>query len=209
MFELKKIFTLLLLLSVVGQLAARDVLLEFKAAYFKPTGKRFKHIYKGGALYGPELTVQLSECNENWYGFFSVDYYSKKGHSIGLGNPTKVSLLPIGIGVKYFISPCWLQNSCWFGDTDFYLGLGFQPVRVHTHDFSPYVIPKITKWALGGIVKGGVYINFSCNFFLDLFIDYSFAKAKSKETMAPTGPVIPLKSSVSGAIFGAGLGYRF
>lgn len=203
MFESKRLLSLLLVVSAVGQLAARDVLLEFKGAYFKPTGNRFKHIYKGGALFGPELTVQLLECSDRWYGFFSIDYYRKNGHSIGLDTPTKVSLLPIGIGVKYFIPPCWCDNA------DFYLGLGFQPVRVHTHDFSPFVIPKITKWAMGGIAKAGVYVNFSCNFFLDLFIDYSFARASSKLTAAPTGPVIPLKSSVSGVIFGAGLGFRF
>ncbi len=191
------------MISAMGTLTARDILLEFKAAYFKPTGYRFKHIYKGGALYGPELTVQLSECNEHWYGFLSVDYLSKKGLSIGLGTPTKVSLLPIGIGVKYFMP------SCWFDNTDFYIGLGFQPIRVHTHDLSAFVIPKITKWGFGGIAKVGAYINFSCNFFLDLFIDYSFARVKSKLALAPTGPVVPLKSSVSGAIFGGGIGYRF
>jgi hypothetical protein len=199
---IKKLTMLALLLAVTGS-SARDILVEFKGAYFKPTGKRFKHIYKGGALYGPELTVQLSECSDHWYGFLSVDYYSKKGYSIGLHNPTKVSLLPIGIGIKYFVPSCWWNN------TDFYVGLGFQPIRVHTHDFSPFVIPKITKWAFGGIAKAGAYINFSCNFFLDLFIDYSFARASSKQALALTGPVVPLRSSVSGVIFGAGLGYRF
>lgn len=203
MFKSKKIVSLLLIFSGVGQLAARDILLEFKGAYFKPTGHHFKDIYKGGALYGPELTVQLSDCNDNWYGFFSVDYYSKKGYSTGLGTPTKISLLPLGIGIKYFIPTCW----CY--DTDFYVGLGFQPVRVHTHDESAFVIPSITKWGLGGIVKGGAYINFSCDFFLDLFIAYSFARVKSHDTIAPTGPVVPLSASVSGAIFGAGIGYRF
>lgn len=193
----------LLMLWIVSGLMARDVLLEVRGAYFKPTGDRFKHIYNGSGLYGGELAVQLSECNEHWYGFLSVDYLRKKGHSIGLGNPTRVTLLPIGIGVKYVMPACWCDN------TDWYVGLGFQPVRVHTHDLSPFVIPKITRWAMGGIVKGGAYINFSCNFFLDLFIGYSFARAKNHLAVAPTGPVVPLSASVSGAIFGAGIGYRF
>lgn len=200
---LKKIAVVSILFFFSG-LAARDVLLEFRGAYFKPTGDRFKHIYTGCmGLYGGEVAVQLSECNEHWYGFFSIDYLSKKGYSIGLGNPTKVTLLPLGIGVKYLTPACWCDN------TDLYVDLGFQPVRVHTHDISSYVIPTITKWALGGIVKGGAYVTFSCNFFLDVFIGYSFAKAKSNLTGAPTGPVVPLDSSVSGAIFGAGVGYRF
>lgn len=204
MYTLKSIRYLLLVFVFINlPLIARDVLLEFKGAYFKPTGDRFKHIYKGSALYGPELTVQLSECNEHWYGFLSVDYFRKKGHSIGFNTQTIVTLLPIGIGVKYFIPSCWCDNA------DFYLGLGFQPVRVHTHDLSPFVIPKITKWALGGIAKGGVYIDVACDFFLDLFIAYSFARVSSHDAIAPNGPVIPLKASVSGAIFGAGLGYLF
>lgn len=204
MFISKSFRYFLLAFSFINlSLVARDILLEFKGAYFKPTGDRFKHIYKGGALYGPELTVQLSDCYENLYGFFSVDYYSKKGHSIGLATPTKINLLPIGVGLKYFFPICW----CY--DIDFYVGLGFQPVRVHTHDLSPYVIPKITKWALGGIAKGGVYINFACNFFLDLFIDYSFARVSSQRTQAPTEHIVPHKASVGGVIFGAGIGYRF
>lgn len=186
-------------------LISRDILLEFKGAYFLATGSRFKKIYKhGGALYGPELTVQLCD-DSNLYGFFSIDYLSKKGHSIGLHTPTKVSLLPIGVGLKYFLSD---HCGC-FENVDFYVGLGFQPVRVKTRDDSPFVIEKHSKWALGGIAKVGAYIDLRCNFFLDLFIDYSFARVKSHAHMAPTGPVVPLKANVSGAIFGAGLGYRF
>ena len=95
-------------------------------------------------------------------------------------------------------------------DAEEYLqAMGFQPVRVHTRDLSPDVIPAITTWAMGGIVKGGAYITFNCNFFLDLIIGYSFARAKNNLTGAPTGSVTPLHSSVSGAIFGAGIGYRF
>ncbi len=194
---------LLVMLSMIpAQIMSRDVILEFKGAYFHGTGDRFKHIYKGSALFGPELTVQLSDCY-NLYGFFSVDYLSKKGHSIGLNTPTRVTLLPIGVGLKYFMSFCNWER------TDFYVGLGFQPVRVHTHDESAFVIPKLTKWALGGIAKVGAYIDISSCFVLDVFIAYSFAHVRNRETEAPTGPVIPLKANVSGVIAGVGLGYRF
>jgi len=179
----------------------RDVLIEFKGAYFLPTGSRFRKIYGGSALYGPELTVQLfEECN--WYGFLSVDYYHKKGHSIGLHTPTKISLLPIGVGLKYFVPSCY---EC----ADFYVGLGFQPIRAHIRNCSPFVVPRETKWVFGGIAKVGTYIYLPRNFFLDLFIDYSFASISSHRTMVPTGPIIPLRASISGAIFGAGIGYRF
>lgn len=179
-------------------LMSRDVILEFKGAYFHATGERFKKIYKGGALYGPELTMQLCDCS-SWYGFASVDFLSKEGHSIGLNAPTKVKLMPLAFGIKYFMS-CW---EC----ADFYVGLGFQPVRVHTKDFSPLI--ELTKWAFGGIAKIGTYIDLSNDFLLDLFIDYSFARVSSHTNQVPAGPVVPLKASINGVIFGAGLGYRF
>lgn len=129
-------------------------------------------------MYGPELTFQLCD-NSCWYGFASVDFFHKKGHSIGLSTPTKVSLLPVGLGLKYFMPLCdeW---------ADFYIGLGFQPVHVRTRALSAFV-PQQNKWALGGIAKVGAYIDLSCNFVLDLFIDYSFAEVSSHVTQAPQG----------------------
>jgi len=69
---------------------------------------------------------------------------------------------------------------------DFYIGLGFQPVHVRTRALSAFV-PQQNKWALGGIAKVGAYIDLSCNFVLDLFIDYSFAEVSSHVTQAPQG----------------------
>lgn len=194
----------LVLLSISSMpIISRDCILEFKGAYFLATGSRFKKMYKGGALYGPELTVQLCD-DSNWYGFASVDYLSRKGHSLGLRLPTKISLVPIAFGLKYFVSDC----TC-FENVDFYVGLAFQPVRVEIKNYSHYVIPEQTQWALGGIAKVGAYVDLPCNFVLDLFVDYSFVKLKSHANQGPSGPVVPLKASVSGAIFGGGIGYRF
>ena len=80
---------------------------------------------------------------------------------------------------------------------------------MHVRNDSPFVIARQTKWVFGGIAKAGAYIDLSCNFVLDLFIDYSFAHVSSHNANAPAGPIVPLKSSISGAIFGAGFGYRF
>lgn len=199
MISKKLLACFLVILSCVPmQLISNDILLEFKGAYFHATGSRFKKIFaKGGALYGPELTFQL--CDSNWYGFLSVDFFRNKGHSIGSNTPTSIRLVPVGIGLKYFMPTCW---EC----ADFYAGLGFQPVHVRIENNSQFV-PNQKRWVLGGIAKLGSYINFSCNWFLDLFIDYSFAHISARTTQIP--PVVPLSSSISGAIFGVGLGYRF
>jgi hypothetical protein len=177
-----------------------DLIIELKGAAFVPTSSRLKNIY-GNAIgnVGGEATFQLSSCNEHWYGFASVDYLNKKGHSIGLCAPTKVDLVPLALGVKYFIPFCY---------GNFYLGLGFQPLYVKTHN-PPYVAPCTSQWAFGGIAKIGSYFDLPCDWVFDLFIDYSFAKTGCKKCSNAPSAVIPLKASIDGVIFGAGLGYRF
>lgn len=181
-------------------LIARDVLIEFKGAYFHPTNQRFRKIYKNGTLYGPEITFQL--CRESsWYGFASADFFHKKGHSIGLETPTCIRLVPLGFGLKYFVPAC-------FECVDWYVGLGFQPVYVSIENNSP-AVPDHNKWACGGIAKCGAIIDIQCNFFLDLFVDYSFVHLRSIRNQTCCGPVVPRKSNISAVIVGAGLGYRF
>lgn len=184
---------------ISSPLAARDYILEFKAAYFKPTSTPFKCLYDGSALFGPELTFQLSECYPCLYGFASVDYFSKKGRSLGLGDCTEVRMVPLALGIKYFI-----PYSC----ADFYVGLGFQPTHVKTDNYAPGVACHTSQWALGGIIKLGSYIDLGCDWLLDIFIDYSFARLDCERVCAP-GFVTTQKTDTDGAIFGAGLGYRF
>lgn len=196
MVKMFRFFCLLLLVMCVP-LACRDVLVEFKGAAYLPTNDCVKNIYgKVGGLYGPEVTFQLCE-NKNWYGFASVDFSSKKGRSIGLCDCTKMHLLPLGLGLKYFAPFC-----C----GDFYVGLGFQPVHLKTINCSEFVVQKTSKWGFGGIAKIGAYIDLPRNFFVDLFFDYSFVKVNCDSCLTS---VIPVRANLSGAIVGAGLGYRF
>lgn len=193
----------IMLVVLPTMLISRDTILEFKGAYFLPTNHTFKDIFhNGGALYGPELTVQLCD-DKPWYAFASIDYFQKKGRSIGLSDRTKVSLLPLAIGIKYVVP---LLCDC----VDLYAGLGFQAERVHTKNDSPFVIPELTRWGFGGIAKIGTYCYLPHNFVIDFFIDYSFVQThRGNDAQAPTGPIVPLKAHVSGAIFGIGLGYVF
>lgn len=196
MFKLfGKSFALLALLPLSA--TSRDVLLEFKAAYFLPTQSCVRNIYgNGGALYGPEVTFALCE-DTNWYGFASADFFSKNGRSVGLCNPTKMNIAALALGLKYMIPYC-------YGDC--YIGLGFQPVRLKTDNCSPYVVQITSKWGFGGIGKLGTYIDLPRNLFIDLFIDYSFVTVGCDRC---AGQTLPTKADISGAIFGLGLGYRF
>jgi outer membrane protein W len=201
---LKKLLYCLLLMSVSipYALQTRDFILEFKGAGFFPTDDCFKAIYgKSGALFGPEFTFQLCD-NSCWYGFASIDFFKQCGKSIGLENPTEVRMVPLAVGLKYLFP---------FFCGDFYLGLGFQPVRVKTINNSDFVASCTSQWGFGGIAKFGTYIDLRCNWVLDLFVDYSFVKLDCFCNYCPntTSTVVPIKADVSGAIVGVGLGYRF
>ncbi len=188
-----------ILLLVTNSISARDVILEFKGAYFLPTNDIFKSMFhRGGALYGPELTVQL--CPESClYGFASVDYLKAHGRSIGECDPTNVQLIPLAFGLKYFIPQ-------WYDCVDFYLGLGFQAIDVRTKNCIAGSVTRFTNWGFGGIAKAGSYWYLPCNFVIDIFVDYSFVKVDR----CGSSPCLDFpKANISGAIFGVGLGYKF
>lgn len=196
-------YYVLSLLLGVSSLCARNVILEFKGAYFLSTNSSFRDIYgSSGALFGPELTVQL--CNEkNWYAFMSVDYLKKKGHTPCLCDPTTVRLIPLAFGLKYFL-PAYHEHA------DFYLGLGFEPANLRTKNCSQGLTTKQSQWGFGGIGKFGAYCYMPCNYVLDIFVDYSFLRVGSNDCVCQGSTCVQsVKANVSGAIFGIGLGYAF
>jgi len=205
-----------------------DLILEFKGAYFLPFNHTFRKIYhNGGAIWGPELTGRLYK---GLYGFVSTDVFLRKGKSIGLCVPTKVTMVDIGVGLKY-LAP--------FSYGDFYIGLGVLPTYLRTNNKSPYVVGTQTKWSCGGIGQIGAYFNLPKSFVIDLFAHFSFANAKGSCNNACTtnttcnnacddscntacnntgvlvassvnlSAVQPLTAHLSGAWFGAGIGYRW
>lgn len=188
----------IVLLCVQATLVSRDILLEWKTAYFLPTDSYVKDIYgKGTVYYGPEATFLLSD-KHNWYGFASVDFLSKKGRSLGLSNYTKMNIVALGFGLKYFVPFCY---------GDFYAGLGVQPLHLKTINCFSDTVNKTSKWGVGGSAKIGSYIDLPRNLFVDLFVDYSFVKVGCDSCCTST--FIPLRANMSGCLFGIGLGYRF
>jgi hypothetical protein len=174
-----------------------QVLLEFKAAAFIPTHKLVRSLYGNvSALGGPEVTFQFSE-DSNWYGFASLDVLRKKGKSIGLCDPTRMRAIPVAVGIKYFV-PCY--------SADFYIGAGVQAMHLKTINNSPFVVHKTAKWGGGALVKIGSYIYLPCNFFIDLFFDYSISRIGCDKRITCA---IPLRAKLDGAIFGLGVGYSF
>lgn len=194
----KKIFSLALSLSCSWlTLFAHDILIEGKAAYFLPENHKFRQIYHhGGGLYGVEASYE-AWCHTHIWA--SVDSFTKKGRSLGGHSPTKISMVPIGLGVKYFLN---LPST----PVDLYAGLGITGTYVHIHDKNPYVIPNTSKWGLGGIAKIGALVNCDRVFF-DLFVNYSYCPMdfhKNRHHAVSRNSV-----NFGGWAFGLGLGYRF
>lgn len=198
MLRLRVAVGLVLFFVCMPSLFCRDVIIEFNGSYFLPTHSRFKDCYKGSALYGPELTIQLRE-NKNWYGFASIDYFKQKGRFLSVCDSTTLRLLPLAVGIKYFIP--------FSRRTNFYCGLGFQAAYINKKSRNAHVTSKKSLWAFGGIGKIGTYINLPHNFLLDLFFDYSFAWTSKDNFYGHK--VRCARTNIGGAIFGAGIGYRF
>jgi len=194
---------LLLLTCSLFSLSAKQSIIEFKSAYFLSTNSHFKDIFgKGGALYGPELTLQLYD-NEPWYFFASFDYLHNKGHSLGFCDKTSVRLIPLSLGLKYFAAT---SNK----NVDLYIGLGFVAENVRTKNCSSFVLSHTSQWGFGGVAKIGTYYTMPHNLVLDLFIDYNFVRVGNNHWNCAENPQVQsLHANVSGALFGAGLGYKF
>lgn len=178
-----------------------DVLLEVKGAYFLPTNGHFSAIFGGGALYGPELTVQLAK-QSSWYGFCSLDYFAQSGCSECIPSPTRINMWIGAVGVKYFFPRV---RDC----LDFYVGLGVEPIYARITNCSPFVEQKQTRWTGGGLAKVGMYWRLPRGFLLDFFVDYSAAQLSSGADRNSNCCVVPENFYIGGFVFGGGLGYCF
>lgn len=195
----------------------KDVFLEFKGGAFIPTGCDFRSIYGSATFFvSPEFSWQVVD-HANWYIFASAGYSEKEGSSKGLCTPTKVRLVPLAIGVKYFFQDL---HADFCKNHKLYLGLGFQPVLLQTNNCSEFVEKTTSQWGFGGVAKLGYLLDLRKNFFLDFFADYSFVNVGCKkpcnssndcDSVCSTnnGYVTPLKANISGAILGMGIGYSF
>jgi hypothetical protein len=184
----------------------REILLEVKGAYYGATNHLFRKIYgNGNGIAGLEVTGQL--CDQ-WYGWIAGSILTKKGHSIGLCDPTRVFFVPVELGIKYFHHTC-------FGDL--YGGLGLLASYLRTNDCSPFVMRHRKHGGAGGIVKAGVNVNLPWEHckqaYLDFFADYSFIKFNFKNNCEDARCNLPVvqshKANLSGVSLGIGIGWRF
>jgi hypothetical protein len=183
------------LFGLTTDLAALDMFIEAKGAYFRPNSETFREIYWNRGIYGFEYTCQIKK---SIYAWTSAGLYLSSGHSIGLHHSTTLFYIPVGFGLKFMYEVGW---------ADLYLGAGALPTYVHFRSHSAHVIERSCKWGIGGIAKAGVIFNLPKSFFIDTYTDYSFVDVDFHNT--DHHKIIRRHVDLSGWSVGLGVGYRF
>jgi len=166
----KKLYVLLLCLfatsSLMGELGIDA---EFRTAAFFPSSHLFREIYgKTGVDYQLEASTKFQDCIDLWTNF---SWYTKKGGSVPLHDPTRISIANVSIGLSYIYDFC--------NGFSIYGGVGptFANIRIKNH------IPdvwheKVVKCSVGVLVKSGIRYNLSECYYLDAFADYLYQPKK-------------------------------
>lgn len=159
--------TFIVLICSAFSLSAVEVenSLQFRVGAFFPQSHLFREIYdKAGPCYELEANVKI----RNNYSFWAnVDWFSKDGHSLGLHNRTRIRIVNLGLGGKYFFKSC-----CFSGITP-YVGLGACIGGVWIRNHSHFV-DDASKAIFGLIGKTGLYYSICGRYFIDAFVDYLY-----------------------------------
>ncbi len=171
-----------------------DAFVEAKGAYFYPLDHRLREIYATGlGLFGLEFSCQ---AYKGLYPWVSADVFHKKGSSLGVHHSTKITAVPLGIGLKYLFPVNFV---------DIYLGAGVLGTYMLIHDDGPFVVRTTAKWGIGPIAKTGAIFNINKHLLIDLFASYSYTKIGAEHRSG----VISHDADLSGLAFGGAIGYRF
>lgn len=169
------------------------------AAYF-PLERRARKVFHN-ALPNFEVEVATTWCD--WQPWFNVGYIWDNGRSRGCHEKTRLSVVPLSLGVNYIIPMC----NC----IDAYIGAGAVYSFLRTRDHSDFVRnhhPHRNAW--GAIVKAGFYYNYSECVFFEGFVDYvythfHFKRHRDEDDLFVTRHDVNL----SGIKLGVGVGFKF
>ncbi len=181
--KLYRKLVLAFILGTLGTARAQSVFLETRGAYFSPTDKAFREIYGTGMSWGGELSFAVSKSAAVWAG---GDYYSKVGKLDLTEDGTKIRIVPLAAGVKYYFSRDRLRP---------YVGAGaayFQYKETNS-------IGTIEKGDVGLVGRVGLLVMLGPAFFIDLQGNWSTCSVQPAE----------VKANLGGFSLGLGLGFEF
>ena len=158
---------------------AASASLGLRGIYFTPSDADFKSIYGGGWKVGGEIAFNLFKGLDLW---LDGGYYAKTGGLTYSQEETKLTLIPIGAGLRYrFLT----------GTVEPYVGAG---ARYNLYRESN-VIGDVSGGGVGFVGKAGLVLKLAKGFGVDVHIAYSSCKMKPAD----------YEFDVGGIEFGAGI----
>lgn len=186
-----------------------DLSVEGKVAYFRPCSKRVRDIYGSGwADYQLEISKGIF-CD--WKIWAGVNGFSRKGESLGFHDHTRLQLIPVNVGLKYYF-PCPDNFKIYLGGAVSY---SFLSIRDHTE----YLHRRTEKSDWGGLVQAGITYNYFECAYVSIFADYFYQKfdfhsnhissGYGSEYYYESGYIERRRLDMCGYKLGVGLGYTF
>lgn len=162
--------------------------IKIRGSAFIPQSKRFRSIY--GKVSGTIELEYVRYIREHLSLWANIDGLVKRGRSIGFCNPTKIGIANFSFGLDF---PWNVGNR-----STLYAGFGPSFGAVHITNNSICCCEKVSKGAVGFVVKSGLDICLSKHTFIELFVDYRFERAWFQKTI-----------QVGGLQPGIALGFKF
>ena len=157
---MKKIMIVGLMAGLISVAASASIGLQ--GTYFSPSDKDFKSIYGGGWKYGAEIAFNLFKGLDLW---LDGGYYAKTGKLSFSEEETKLTLIPIGAGLRYrFLT----------GKIEPYIGAG---ARYNLFNESNE-IGNMSGNGIGFVGKAGLALYLAKGFGIDVHVAYSSCKMK-------------------------------
>jgi len=186
------------------------VLLEFRPSYFYPISKGIRQAFhNGGVNYQITGAFPVYYGNNAWLQgldvWAAVDYFSREGRTSGLGNKTRLRIVPLTLGLKYFFPDLGTV-----APVNFYVASGMKYFFVYNYTDSDYAQKNVYANGMGGVVETGFTSTVMKHLVLDIFASYSFRTFGAPSISSSKYPaVIPTGMNISGVNVGGGIGYKF
>lgn len=169
--------------------------MEAKAGYFFFLGSMDKVYNHGG------LDVQLSGSYPVYKAlhiYASLEWLEKSGYSLNAHQKTSLWALPVSLGIRPVIP---IGNY-----VSYYASAGPRYLYIHTHNRSIYVPSHLHANGIGFFLNTGFLFHCWHGFTIDLFGEYSYARAHFHSFKEGTES---RTVTFSGLTFSGGCGYSF
>lgn len=158
--RVRKIITTIVLILLPCMMSASGVKFDFKGMFFIPSEQAFKDIYGNGMMYGAEISFKILNRLDAWV---DGSYLTRKGELTFTKEETSLKIIPLCLGLKYFLSSRAIK---------FYMGIGAGYFIFE--ESNP--IGNVNTGKIGFKGKIGILISITKSMFINIFSDYTFCK---------------------------------